>query len=66
MYVTLAPCNRCAQDIIQSGIKEVIYYENKHGDRDTYKAARKMFRASGVKQRKYRGNLKGLELIFKK
>lgn len=30
MYVTMFPCNECAKLIIQAGIREVIYYEDKN------------------------------------
>lgn len=30
MYVTLYPCNECAKAIIQSGIKKVIFLDNKY------------------------------------
>ena len=34
LYVTLFPCNECAKAIIQSGIREIIYYDNKYADTD--------------------------------
>ena len=30
IYVDLFPCNECAKEIIQSGIKEVIYLSDKY------------------------------------
>ena len=33
VYVTLFPCNECAKAIIQSGIKEIIYYSDKYHGR---------------------------------
>lgn len=53
IYVTLFPCNECAKAIIQSGIKEVIYLEDKYADTDGTKASKKMFELSGVKCREY-------------
>lgn len=53
IYVTLFPCNECAKAIIQSGIKEVIYADNKYPDSDAVKASVLMFEKSGVKCRKY-------------
>ena len=32
IYVTLFPCNECAKAIIQSGIREVIYWQDKYKD----------------------------------
>ncbi len=52
IYVTLFPCNECAKAIIQSGIKEVIYFDNKYADSDGVKASIKMFEKTGVKYRK--------------
>lgn len=48
IYVSLFPCNECAKAIIQSGIREVIYVENKYADTDSVKASQAMFKASGV------------------
>jgi len=31
MYVTMFPCNNCAKLLIQAGITEVVYYEDKRG-----------------------------------
>lgn len=53
LYVTLYPCNECAKAIIQSGIKEVIYCDNKYANTDSTKAAMMMFRHAGVETREY-------------
>lgn len=53
LYVTLHPCNECAKAIIQTGIKEVIYMNDKYFDTDGCKAARIMFDNCGVTYRKY-------------
>lgn len=53
MYVTLFPCNECAKLIIQAGIKEVIYLENKYFDTDTVKASMKLFNECGIKTRQF-------------
>ena len=52
MYVTLFPCNECAKLIIQSGIKEVIYLEDKYPNDDIFIASRKLFRLANIKLRK--------------
>jgi dCMP deaminase len=31
IYVTMFPCNNCAKLLIQAGIREVVYYEDKRG-----------------------------------
>lgn len=43
IYTTLYPCNRCANDIIQAGIKEVIYLENTYKDAWFTKVADRLF-----------------------
>ena len=48
VYVTLFPCNECAKAIIQSGIKEIVYKEDKYADSDSVKASKRMFDAAGV------------------
>jgi len=48
LYSTLMPCNECAKIIIQAGIREVIYLENRN-DSQEYDAARRMFDSAGVK-----------------
>ena len=47
-YVTMFPCNECAKLIIQSGIKEVVYLEDKYHERESFVASRRMFDSSGV------------------
>jgi dCMP deaminase len=48
LYVTLFPCNECAKLIIQSGIREVVYLEDKYHDKISFVASRRMFDSSGV------------------
>ena len=43
IYVALFPCNECAKAIIQSGIKEVIYKDDKYADSDNVIASLKRF-----------------------
>lgn len=57
IYVTLFPCNECAKLIIQAGIEEVIYLEDKYSDSDIVKAAKRLFKEAGIKTRKFEGNL---------
>lgn len=51
IYVTLFPCNECAKLIIQSGIKEVIYLENKYPDADFTRASMRLMDLAGVTYR---------------
>lgn len=55
IYVTLFPCNECAKAIIQSGIKEVIYADDKYCDSPSSIASKRMFDLAGVKYRRYEG-----------
>ncbi len=51
LYVTLFPCNECAKLIIQSGIKEVVFLEDKYHDELSSVASRKMFDSAKIKYR---------------
>ena len=48
LYVSLFPCNECAKAIIQSGIKKIIFEDDKYASSDEVKASKKMLKASGV------------------
>ena len=54
LYVSLFPCNECAKAIIQSGIKTVIYDDDKYADTPASRASRRMFDAAGVEYRRYK------------
>lgn len=51
IYVALFPCNECAKAIIQSGIKTVIYKDDKYANTDGVKASKRMFDEAGVEYR---------------
>ncbi|MCL2521749.1 MAG: dCMP deaminase family protein [Erysipelotrichales bacterium] len=51
LYVTLFPCNECAKIIIQAGIKEVVYQEDKYADSELVLASKRMFEAAKIKFR---------------
>ncbi|CAD7704207.1 unnamed protein product [Ostreobium quekettii] len=56
IYVTLFPCNECAKLIIQAGIKEVVFHEDKAEGRavdPTYSASKQMLKMVGVKLRQH-------------
>ena len=55
IYVDLFPCNECAKEIIQTGIKEVVYCENKYKDTIGVQASLKMLELAGVKIRQFDG-----------
>ncbi|MCQ2802386.1 MAG: dCMP deaminase family protein [Bacilli bacterium] len=61
-YVTLFPCNECAKALIQVGIKEVVYLDNKYADTITTQASTKMLTLAGVKIRKFDGKLLSIEV----
>ena len=48
LYVSLFPCNECAKDIIQTGIKRVVYDSDKYEGTPSSRAARRMFDAAGI------------------
>ncbi len=53
IYTTLFPCNECAKALIQSGITEIIYMQDKYADTDSVIASKKMMDSAGVKYRLY-------------
>lgn len=53
IYTTLFPCNECAKALIQSGIAEVIYYEDKYADTDSVIASKRMFDMVGIRYKHY-------------
>ena len=48
LYVTMFPCNKCAQSIIQKGIAKVVYLIDKYHDLPEYIASRKMLDFAGI------------------
>lgn len=53
IYTTLFPCNECTKALIQSGITEIIYKEDKYPDTASVIAAKKMMKSAGITHRKY-------------
>ena len=51
IYVDLFPCNECAKEIIQSGIKEVVYLSDKYADTDETIVSKRLFDECGVSYR---------------
>lgn len=62
LYVTLFPCNECAKAIIQSGIKEVVYMEDKYNGTEANIVSKKLFDKAQIKYRKYIKNDKKITL----
>lgn len=48
IYVTHFPCNECAKAIVQSGIKKVVYFSDKHKHLDSSKASKMILENAGV------------------
>jgi dCMP deaminase len=57
LYSPLLPCNECAKAIIQSGIKEVVFAEDKYHQSISTQAAKKLFTLAGVKMTHYQGRI---------
>ena len=53
LYVTLFPCNECTKAIIQSGIKHIVYLDDKYADTDATKASKKMLDMTNITYSKY-------------
>ena len=62
IYVALFPCNECAKAIIQAGIKEVIYKEDKYKDADNVIVSKAMLDSCGVKYTQYESTGKKITL----
>ena len=63
IYVTLFPCNECAKALIQAGIKEVIYLEEKYPDSVQDRAAKRLLMMAGIPFRKYEGKILKVEEV---
>lgn len=62
IYVTLFPCNECAKALIQAGIKEVIYYDDKYDGTDANIVSKKLLDTCGVTYRKYEKKGRKIEI----
>lgn len=52
LYVSLFPCNECMKLIIQSGIKEIVYLDDKYSGTPSDIASKKMADSAGLSYRK--------------
>ena len=64
IYTTLFPCNECTKALIQSGIREVIYLEDKYSETASVISAKRMMGSAGIVTRKYEGSGKELHLLI--
>ena len=62
LYVTLFPCNECAKAIIQSGITELVYADDKYNGTPTNLASRRMLKSAGVKVTPYQKSGRRIQL----
>lgn len=62
IYVTLFPCNECAKAIIQSGISELIYLDDKYADSVEVLASKRMLTSANVKFTKYEKSSRELKI----
>ncbi|HKL73243.1 MAG TPA: dCMP deaminase family protein [Candidatus Onthovivens sp.] len=63
LYVTLFPCNECAKAIIQTGIKKIVYLDDKYANQLAFRASKKLLELAGVELAPYKGKYK--EVILK-
>jgi len=62
LYVSLFPCNECAKLMVQVGIREVVYLEDKYHDQDIFVAARRIFDMAKVKYRQLQPGRQSIRL----
>lgn len=53
IYCTLFPCGECVKTLIQTGITEVVFNEDKYRDTDLWVAGRRMLDLAGIKYRQF-------------
>lgn len=65
IYVTLFPCNECVKAIIQSGIKEIIYLNDKYKEDDQIISAKFMLDMVNINYRQLISDV-NIKINFKK
>lgn len=48
IYVSHFPCNECSKAIVQAGISKVVYYSDKHKDKDSTKVSKIILKNAGI------------------
>lgn len=66
LYVALFPCNECAKIIIQSKIKEVVYFSDKHADKSSTIASKRMLDSANICYRQFVPKHKTIVIDFEK
>ncbi len=64
LYSTLFPCNECSKIIIQSGIKEVVHYSDKHRKKPETIAAKRMLAKANVETNQFIPTMERLVIDF--
>ena len=64
IYVTHFPCNECSKAIIQSGISKVVYFSDKHKDKDSTKASVRMLENAGIEVEKIDFKIEKIDIKF--
>lgn len=64
LYVTLFPCNECAKAIIQAGIRQVIYADDKYANTPSVLASKRMFQAAGVEYIRYQPSGRNIHILL--
>ncbi len=62
LYVSLFPCNECAKAIIQSGIKTIVYEDDKYDGTMSVVTSKRMLDAAGVRYYQYQPTGRSIEL----
>lgn len=52
LYVTLFPCHECCKLLIQSGIREIVYLEDKYNNTPSNIAAKRMLASANISYHK--------------
>ncbi|AET42627.1 deoxycytidylate deaminase [Emiliania huxleyi virus 202] len=63
MYVTLFPCNECTKLIIQSGIAEIVFFDD-YADSTIKTASLRMLQSAGVSIRRYEQSYRLLTFLL--
>lgn len=63
MYCTLFPCNKCAQSIVQVGIKNLVYLDEKPTS-EIFQASKRILKNGNVNVIKYKKRDKLLEIKY--
>jgi len=66
MYATMFPCNECAKDLVQAGVRQLFYLTNPYIDQDFSKAAAWILGQSYVRTEQYQWkNIKAIHMHLK-